>query len=102
MTDRADTDLSRALRAARESSGLRQLDVAGPGKVVSQARLSRIENGQSLPTEAEVRQLTTLYGASTDDVERIVALAAAARWRARRRRAPAWAVSTAKALTTSS
>lgn len=65
MPDRDDTELSRALRAAREDSTFTQLDVVAQTDL-SQARLSRIENGKALPTEQEVRGLARLYGAGAE------------------------------------
>ncbi|HVL83609.1 MAG TPA: helix-turn-helix transcriptional regulator [Pseudonocardia sp.] len=54
------TELSRALAAARAAADLRQIPVA-THTGISQARLSRIERGKSLPTEDEVRALARLY-----------------------------------------
>lgn len=81
MPDRDNTELSRALRNARNASGLRQLDVAGrhPEAILSQAQLSRIESGQSLPTDDEVRSLASRYGLSQSRADDLLRLARAAR-----------------------
>lgn len=61
------TELGALLRQLRKTAGLNQVDVCARAKV-SQARLSRIEQGQSLPTEGDVRELAALYRA--DDAQR--------------------------------
>jgi len=56
----AGTELGRSLLALRREAQMRQMDVvAATG--LSQAQLSRIERGRSLPTEVEADQLTRLY-----------------------------------------
>lgn len=73
MTD----ELGPALAAARKNSGVTQMAVvASTG--VSQARLSRIENGRALPTEGEVIQLARLYRLDPEDADRLIALARSA------------------------
>ncbi len=73
MDDGVDTELSRSLLALRDASGLRQVDVAARTGL-SQARLSRIERGKSLPTEDEVRALVRLYGVDEARGEQLVQL----------------------------
>lgn len=73
MTD----ELGPALAAARNNSGVTQMTVvASTG--VSQARLSRIENGRALPTEDEVIQLARLYRLDPKDTDRLLGLARSA------------------------
>ncbi|MPZ66638.1 MAG: helix-turn-helix domain-containing protein [Pseudonocardiaceae bacterium] len=72
MGDGVGTELSRALLALRDA--MRQVDVAARTGL-SQARLSRIEQGKSLPTEDEVRELARLYSADEDQVDELVKLA---------------------------
>lgn len=55
------TELSRSLVALRAAAKLTQVDVVARTGV-SQARLSRIEQGKSLPTETDIAQLVELYG----------------------------------------
>ena len=71
--DGVETELSRSLLALRDASGLRQVDVAARTGL-SQARLSRIERGKSLPTEDELRALARLYGADETRGEQLVQL----------------------------
>ncbi len=67
--------LGAALRAARNAAGVLQDDVP----VVSQARLSRMENGAALPTEAEILKLARLYRATPDLEAELLQLARDAR-----------------------
>lgn len=73
VSDGVESELSRSLLALRGAVGLRQVDVADRTGL-SQARLSRIEKGKSLPTEDEVRTLARLYEADDARVEQLVAL----------------------------
>jgi transcriptional regulator with XRE-family HTH domain len=68
-----ETELSRSLLALRGATSLRQVDVTERAGV-SQARLSRIEQGKSLPTEDEVRTLARLYGADEARTDELVKL----------------------------
>lgn len=73
-----ETELSRALRAARGVADLRQVDVVTRTRL-SQARLSRIEQGKSLPTEDETAELGRLYGLGWRRLEELVAMTVDAR-----------------------
>ena len=58
----AQDELSGALLALRQGAQLSQI-AAVKASSVSQAKLSRIENGRALPSPDEVRALTAAYGA---------------------------------------
>lgn len=73
MSDGVETELSRSLLELRHAIALRQVDVADRAGL-SQARLSRIEKGKSLPTDDEVRALARLYGADEWRAEQLVQL----------------------------
>jgi transcriptional regulator with XRE-family HTH domain len=70
-----DDDLSRALFALRTGASISQI-AAASASGVSQAKLSRIENGRALPSVDEVRALASAYGADADEIERLAELAA--------------------------
>jgi len=57
-------ELGRSLHELRRAAGLNQLAVTARSGL-SQSRLSRIERGTSLPTDAETELLATLYGADS-------------------------------------
>lgn len=57
-------ELGRSLQELRRAAGLNQLAVAAHSGL-SQSRLSRIERGTSLPTDAETDRLARLYGADS-------------------------------------
>jgi len=65
------TELSRALVALRSLTGLRQKEVEAQTGI-SQAQLSRIERGKSLPTPEETAQLARLYGADQPRIDELV------------------------------
>lgn len=65
MTDDGWTELGRSLKGLRRAAHLNQLAVAAQTGL-SQTRLSRIERGSSLPTEAETDELARLYGADAE------------------------------------
>src|SRR4051794_25879171 len=71
----AQDDLSGALSALRTGAHLRQV-AAAKASGVSQAKLSRIENGRALPSPDEVRALAATYSADQGEVDRLVQLAA--------------------------
>lgn len=73
-----EAELSRSLVALRKAAGLRQVDVV-TRTTLSQAQLSRIERGKSLPTEAETRALADLYGAEPAHRDELEVLARDAR-----------------------
>jgi transcriptional regulator with XRE-family HTH domain len=75
---RAETDLSRSLLDLRRAAGLRQMDVAA-ATGLSQAQLSRIERGQSLPTEDETDKLSRLYRADSHRRVELIRMARDAR-----------------------
>jgi len=58
-------ELGRLLQQLRRAAGLNQLTVTARIGL-SQSRLSRIERGTSLPTDAEAEQLARLYGADPE------------------------------------
>ena len=72
------TELSRSLVALRKAAGLRQVDVVAR-TALSQAQLSRIERGKSLPTETEAEQLARLYAADPTQTGGLVQMAREAR-----------------------
>ena len=72
------TELSRSLAALRKAAGLRQIEVVAR-TALSQAQLSRIERGKSLPTEAEARKLAELYAADPTQTGELVQMAKDAR-----------------------
>ncbi|MGQ0573025.1 MAG: helix-turn-helix domain-containing protein [Pseudonocardia sp.] len=59
--DEARTDLGRSFLALREAAGLTQMQVVAKARV-SQTQLSRIEKGDSLPTEDQAHDLGRVYG----------------------------------------
>lgn len=68
------TELGRSLRAARVAAGIRQVDVTAKAKI-SQSRLSRIEQGNAVPTEADIVALGGLYRLDPAERDRLLALA---------------------------
>ncbi len=72
------TGLSRSLVALRQAAGLRQVDVVAR-TALSQAQLSRIEQGKSLPTEEETEQLARLYAADPTRTDELLRMARDAR-----------------------
>lgn len=76
--EEAGTELSRSLIALRRRSGLRQVEVAA-STGLSQAQLSRVERGWSLPTEDEVDRLARLYEAEPAERDRLLGMVIDAR-----------------------
>ncbi|MGH3827360.1 MAG: helix-turn-helix domain-containing protein [Pseudonocardiaceae bacterium] len=71
-------ELSRSLYVARRAAGLGQIEAARRAGT-SQNKVSRVENGKGLLTEAEAAALLTAYGVHGDERHRIMTLVAAAR-----------------------
>ena len=67
-------DLSSALVALRTSAGLRQVDVAARTSI-SQARLSRAENGLAMLSPDEIAVLAQLYGTEESHRAALIGLA---------------------------
>lgn len=77
--DKDDRDeLSRSLYAARLAAGLGQIEAAKRAGT-SQNKISRVENGKGLLTEAEAGALLTVYGVHGDERHRIMMLVGVAR-----------------------
>lgn len=76
--DERRTPLARALADARIAADMLQVPVA-ERLGINQARLSRIEGGLAVPSEAHVSALLDLYGVHGDARERIEQMAADAR-----------------------
>lgn len=77
MTERAaegKDELSRSLRRLREEAGLSTRDVAARSGF-SQAKVSRVERGINVPTEADVQALMDLYEPHADVARHLVTLA---------------------------
>lgn len=74
--DDFSTELSRALLALRKAAepAVRQVDVVARVGI-SQARLSRIEQGKAVPSDEDLRALLTLYGADKAARDRLIELA---------------------------
>lgn len=71
-------ELSRSLRELRKHVGLGQIEAAAAVRT-SQAGLSRIETGRSLPSPDTVAALARIYQATEEQTARLVALAEAIR-----------------------
>ncbi len=71
-------ELSRSLYAARRAANLGQIEAAKRAGT-SQNKISRVENGKGLLTEAEAAALLTAYGVHGDDRRRIMTLVDTAR-----------------------
>jgi transcriptional regulator with XRE-family HTH domain len=69
----APDGLATRLRALRRSADLTQTALAEALKV-DQAKVSRVETGQMIPTEADVREWARACGATPDDADALVAL----------------------------
>lgn len=70
--------LGRSLYAARRAAGLGQVEAARRART-SQNKVSRVENGKGLLTEAEATALLTVYGVHGDERRRIMTLVETAR-----------------------
>ncbi len=71
-------ELGRSLYAARRAAGLGQIEAARRART-SQNKVSRVENGKGLLTEAEATALLTVYGVHGDERHRIMTLVETAR-----------------------
>ncbi|MGH3853248.1 MAG: helix-turn-helix domain-containing protein [Pseudonocardiaceae bacterium] len=71
-------ELSRSLYVARRAAGLGQIEAARRAGT-SQNKVSRVENGKGLLTEAEAAALLTVYGVHGDERRRIMTLVETAR-----------------------
>jgi transcriptional regulator with XRE-family HTH domain len=76
-SDAGPDDLPGLLRSLRIAAGLSQPEVARRTGL-SQARVSRAENGRSILGPDEVAELAALYGAGADQRDRLVRMAAEA------------------------
>jgi transcriptional regulator with XRE-family HTH domain len=65
--------MARSLYAARRAAGLGQVEAAKRART-SQNKVSRVENGKGLLTEAEATALLTVYGVHADERRRIMTL----------------------------
>lgn len=74
--DDESTELSRALLAHRRAAGLRQVEVVAQvkGEGVTQSRLSRIEQGKAVPSEADIVAFAALYRLDIAERDRLLAL----------------------------
>ena len=71
-------ELGRSLYAARRAAGLGQVEAARRAKT-SQNKVSRVENGKGLLTEAEAAALLAVYGVHDEERRRIMTLVQTAR-----------------------
>jgi transcriptional regulator with XRE-family HTH domain len=71
-------ELGRSLYEARRAAGLGQVEAAKRART-SQNKISRVENGKGLLTEAEAAALLTVYSVHSDERRRIMTLVQTAR-----------------------
>jgi transcriptional regulator with XRE-family HTH domain len=77
--DDQDSELGRALSAARAAVGMMQTEVAEAVSGLTQARLSRIERGIAVPTVEDMTALLDLYSVHGDARSELEAVAAETR-----------------------